>query len=243
MRKNRAMMMVSSLTLAAGILLGNSTLGHAQTKTYYDTEGNEIQMLLISEGSEDDYPFASYDYTFDSQGRMATKTEYIKYTENDGGSGVTETVYEYEYNEKGQLSKCISEDYTKTYEYDENGNLIWESGSEGEKHVEYQYNNKNQLIETDSYDIDGELTRFHTYEYDEDGNMVKDTYMDGGYTQYFYDEDGKKIGASVVDVEGDCVGETDYEYDENGNLISETNWNEGESDVYQYEYISVEEYL
>ena len=156
--------------------------------------------------------------------------------------GVTQSISEVEYDDKGNEKKIVStecysdgteetDEETYEYEYDADGRIIKETQiySSGEKSIE-------------------------EYEYDENGGKIKDStiwiYEDGTEEPFIvtiyentYDESGNKIEEVVYDGmdEGGDKQKYLYEYDANGNVIKETHIYPGDLEsVTEYEYIEMQ---
>ena len=108
------------------------------------------------------------------------------------------------------------------YEYDDRGDIISETDSEGDK-TYFEYDNQGNMINK-TYPIGGKVT----YEYDSSGNMISATYPDGDKFTYEYDDRGNKISVTYPDGRKRI-----YEYDDRCNMISETYPNNLK---YTYEY-------
>jgi antitoxin component YwqK of YwqJK toxin-antitoxin module len=144
-----------------------------------------------------------------------------------------------------------------TKEYDVNGNLICQKSfnrdQENGEHVEYRYNDLNQVIEELIFFDDDQLAETHRYEYDEQGRVKYESisYQEGSmdHVNYTYhsngklhervqeDEEGtvesrevteydgeKLTRESLYDAEGELVSDTRHTYDEKGNLIETIAW-------------------
>ena len=220
----------------------------------YDSNGNLTQEKYVS----DDY-WHSYDYTYNSEGTLIKES----YT-NSSGSDEYTYIYDnsgkllkkeynsydvvYTYDSKGNLIKAeerndSGSNYTTTYEYDNNDNLIRKYTTDNNDYwnlEEYTYNNKNYLVEeayTSSYGSDST----YKYTYDSNGNETKYEYYDNKYGDYStvvttYNVNGKIIKEI-------CTSSTTWEnyictysYDSNGNLIKSTFESDGEIDVTTIEY-------
>ena len=66
----------------------------------------------------------------------------------------------------------------KNYKYDKKGNMVDESGSEGDKpryRWLYKYDKKNHLTEREDYSGQSVLLRKHRYEYNKDDRVSQET--------------------------------------------------------------------
>ena len=109
------------------------------------------------------------------------------------------------------------------YEYDDRGNIISETDSDGDK-TYFEYDDQGNMINR-TYPIGGKVT----YVYDSSGNMISKTYPDGHKFTFEYDNRGNKI--SVIYANG---SKRTYEYDDRCNIISETYPN-GSKRIYEYD--------
>ncbi|MBQ2934257.1 MAG: hypothetical protein IJE02_06570 [Clostridia bacterium] len=163
-------------------------------------------------------------YEYDDNGNLITGS--TEFSSGDHGS-VT-----YEYNDKclkvkkSELynNKVIFDFY---YSYDKNNNLI--SESYGSMVVEYEYDDKNNLIRVISSDrtyLNG-TDDIDEYIYDDNGNLVKEILLNGAdVNEYEYDSDGRvtlKINYQRADKNSPYYknSRTTYKYDGYGNLIKE----------------------
>ena len=163
---------------------------------------------------------------------------------------------EFTYDENGNVTEsrtcdtrrsdgtCGGYDRKKTYEYDENGNLI----REGVRNYVYDENgNKISTYLCNAYDSNGKCTKYganqdYKYTYDENGNMISlrqcrdygSNYASTGQCvryvgyEYAYDENGNKVSMRTCNnfsASGQCseykTRIDEYEYDSNGKLSSE----------------------
>ena len=124
------------------------------TETFYDERGNQIRWLQTSK-SESGTVVYDYCYTYDEYGNIITKSDGEKF-------------YEYTYNKEGELlsGTCTDKNghvedivlnYTLTYDYDYNGNLV-----EREKC------------------FDAGRVDTTKYTYDADGNLITESEWMGG---------------------------------------------------------------
>ena len=134
-----------------------------------------------------------------------------------------EVLYEYEYDESGNLlreSKYITKSCTE-YEYDESGNLMISKEyfkDDLSYRSEYEYDTQEYLVRVNNYKLDGNIGYYTEYENDSSGNVLKEIQ---------YESDGS-ISLRV-----------EYAYDESGKLIEKTCYNEASSDNYEqrFEYL------
>ena len=159
----------------------------------------------------------------DGDKEIHTSSAILHYDEHNFPLQITFTngdenyIYDYDYDDKGNLLKEIYTDYDGSksitdYTYDTNGNCIKEvyTYSDGDKYIyDYTYDTNGNLIK-EVYTRDDGAKEVSDYTYDTNGNLIKEIYTD-------YDGD-KSI--------------YDYTYDDHGNLIKEA-YSEVEFD---YEY-------
>lgn len=148
----------------------------------------------------------------------SSKTEY-------GSHGELKKRTEYHYDDYGNV---ISADVfnstnnlidTIKYEYDENRNLIRETGQTSST-IEYVYDDKGNMIET-RYNVGSEDEWAHTFVYDDAGNQVMRQDPDGGYVEFVYDSAGKVLRRTDYTSNGQESMRIEYGYDRAGNQISE----------------------
>ena len=166
------------------------------TRFIYDEDGHLLRHEMYDDGKLD-YVEREMHY----QNGML-----IKEFENDD-YGKTMNIHTYEYNDKKQVCKYIRDEVqnkdrrTYEYSYDENNNCIKELVYDYEDMLiakTYRtYNKNNQLIETETEDLDS--YRKITMEYE--GNLVvKNSLFNKnnelqGWAEYTYDENGKENSA------------------------------------------------
>ena len=180
-------------------------------ETVYDKDGN------IEGKSEVEY---------DEYGAVILGLQY-----NEDGTSWQTVKYDYEYDENGKWTACIS--------YDEKGEIF--------ERMEYEYNELGKEILCVHYDKNGSIRREDKteYEYDENGKIKgrihytisQDSTMK---TEFRYDEYGSIILNAVYNTDGTVIVEYKYayEYDEFGRRTLETMYDENStvSRKYGYEY-------
>ena len=97
-------------------------------------------------------------------------------------NGEVDTIFSYQYNDKGKLISEVRKFSRKTYKYDDRGNEIEElyysiidrslKQALIEKNI-HQYDDKGNLIEETSYNRDGSIRFKYTCKYDEFGNEIE----------------------------------------------------------------------
>ena len=124
-----------------------------------------------------------------------------------------------------------SESITTKYTYDDRGNKLSEVYANGAKKT-YEYNNRNLVVKTQSYDKEGTKTLISRYRYDDYGKLLEmtdyrvssETETAYRYTEYTYDQRGRitafaEISQNVQPTADDIKAhQIRYTYNENGNL-------------------------
>lgn len=201
------------------------------TEYAYDENGDKISETVTYPDKPDETLRREYTTQHQEDGsKIVTESQSILVKT---GEAVSPYTYEYEYSPEGLLLRKTgfengNVDGEILYEYDENGNLIRQSGKNAPS-------------------IGRDLTK--EFEYDESGNLTKQTDFDDngeveGWSTFEYDENGKEIMKHVFTSTGDeprtyelCQWE--YEYDAEGRITQE--WKEGTEiggkyEHYEYEY-------
>jgi YD repeat-containing protein len=166
-----------------------------------------------------------YQATYDWLGRKTSATDPKGATSNNTYKS------EYKYNALGLLIEeklpfDETNSSTTTYTYDENGNLKTQqqtnhkpgAATPTESFTEYEYNNRNFLMEVKSYNK-GTVDNSVIYTYDGVGNVTSMT-TGAGTTVYEYDRHNRL--EKMTDPEGMLE---EYTYDENNNLKTKTDRN------------------
>ena len=131
----------------------------------------------------------------------------------------------------GNLSSLRPCEVTTKYTYDDRGNKISEVYANGAKKT-YEYNNRNLVVKTQSYDKEGTKTLISRYRYDDYGQLLEmtdyrvssETETAYRYTEYTYDQRGRitafaEISQNVQPTADDIKAhQIRYTYNENGNL-------------------------
>ena len=124
-----------------------------------------------------------------------------------------------------------SESITTKYTYDDRGNKISEVYANGAKKT-YEYNSRNLVVKTQSYDKEGTKTLISRYRYDDKGQLSEmtdysvssETETAYRYTEYSYDTRGRittfaEISQNAQPTADDIKAhQIRYTYNENGNL-------------------------
>ena len=124
-----------------------------------------------------------------------------------------------------------SESITTKYTYDDRGNKISEVYANGAKKT-YEYNSRNLVVKTQSYDKEGTKTLISRYRYDDYGQLLEmtdyrvssETETAYRYTEYTYDQGGRitafaEISQNAQPTADDIKAhQIRYTYNEDGNL-------------------------
>ncbi len=215
--------------LVTGILFETSYKAYAHTYTW-----DENRNLIRKE--------CSYDY---EPGQIALTKEGVLLCE---GEKKLEKVYEYTYNQQGQLicekmENLDGEVEINNYTHDDKGNLLKEEflRNDGETSVEssydYIYTYDEQGRKT-SEQVDGFAEKF-TWAYDDAGNVTEYTYADGEVQRRqttSYNEAGDPVEKVYVDGLG-VVHTTHYTYNEKGlPVLEELSESDGYTERTTYTY-------
>ena len=131
----------------------------------------------------------------------------------------------------GNLSSLRPCEVTTKYTYDDRGNKISEVYANGAKKT-YEYNNRNLVVKTQSYDKEETKTLISRYRYDDYGQLLEmtdyrvssETETAYRYTEYTYDQRGRitafaEISQNAQPTADDIKAhQIRYTYNENGNL-------------------------
>lgn len=216
--------------------------GITETAYEYDAYGRILKKAIqITGESGETYTSKEAEYEYDNKGKLLkSTTTYFNEEDWIEMMGETHSVYESEYDDRGNVVKMVSTSYMVNgpeetdednyeYEYDAEGRIIREIDiySDGTKNtIEYEYDeNGSQILyrsiviyEDGTEEVIVEDKTIYEYEYNEAGNVIKRTYSIEGNT------DKKHID----------------EYDENGNIIKSSQvWDDGYVETYLYEYIEM----
>jgi YD repeat-containing protein len=184
------------------------------TETVYNAKG-QVEKSIIRFGSEERVT----SYKYDEFGNISETTQ------PDG------TKISAKYNNKGQkISETNQLGQIRTFEYDDNGQLIKVTLPEvnGQKPV-YEYTYDAQGNQLTIKDPNGHITYFT---YDLNGNQLTRTLPDGNSTETFeYDSKGRLL--KETSFEGVI---TTYQYDNYDRLESKTFTQNGKSETWTYVY-------
>ena len=131
----------------------------------------------------------------------------------------------------GNLSSLRPCEVTTKYTYDDRGNKISEVYANGAKKT-YEYNSRNLVVKTQSYDKEGTKTLISRYRYDDYGQLLEmtdyrvssETETAYRHTEYTYDQRGRitafaEISQNAQPTADDIKAhQIRYTYNENGNL-------------------------
>lgn len=98
--------------------------------------------------------------------------------------GVEKYTYDYGYHENGQLYYVCAYDaqtegFVSELVYDEKGNLIRATGSDGSiVTTNNEYDEAGRLVKAENFDSEGGFINRTSFEYDEKGNLKRSTFMD-----------------------------------------------------------------
>ncbi len=168
-------------------------------------------------------------YTYDTNGNLATSTLVMNAAPNGAATGLANRVTAYVYDALGQLVSKTEPDPatglptgpTTTYAYDGACNQISVTDALGNT-TKYVYDPMGRLTQTIQPTPGGapgasQANPTTVNVYDLDGNLTKSIDADGNSTKYTYDADGNK--ATETDPNG---GLTIFTHDALGELISQT---------------------
>ena len=159
--------------------------------TYDDLD--RVTSMKYMDGKNQDRILEEYAYTYDKNDNILTE-RIINHTPS-GEEEKTDELRSHSYDEKGQLTKTVLNDYrnqkttTIQYEYDKAGNRTKYSVKSGEEETEttYAYNGLHQLTAS-MEKRNGNTTSSITYTYDAKGNETKEAdSVVGTETIYAYD--------------------------------------------------------
>ena len=223
-------------TSDATVKVGNSSI---LQKTEYDTKGNETTK---TDGNGDQISYAYDDQnrvTEITQGGQKTKVSYQVNSDESTTTSVTDAnghVKQETASASGSVTTTSdlgdgSESITTKYTYDDRGNKLSEVYANGAKKT-YEYNNRNLVTKTQSYDKEGTKTLISRYRYDDYGQLLEmtdyrvssETETAYRYTEYTYDQGGRitafaEISQNTQPTADDIkVHQIRYTYNEDGNL-------------------------
>ena len=223
-------------TSDATVKVGNSSI---LQKTEYDTKGNETAK---TDGNGDQISYAYDDQnrvTEITQGGQKTKVSYQVNSDGSTTTSVTDAnghVKQETASASGSVTTTSdlgdgSESITTKYTYDDRGNKLSEVYANGAKKT-YEYNSRNLVTKTQSYDKEGTKTLTSRYRYDDKGQLSEmtdhrvsaETETAYRYTEYSYDTRGRittfaEISQNAQPTADDIKAhQIRYTYNEDGNL-------------------------
>ena len=215
----------------------NSTKKGIITEYAYDENGDKISETVTYQDKPDETLYREYTTQYQEDGsKIVTESQTMLQAT---GEAISNATYEYDYNPEGLLVRKAGFydgqlDGEVTYEYDENGNLTYQSetkatslGNAMAKKCEYDA--AGNLVKETLLDSDGNVNRVYTYEYDGDGKQILQHEFNAAGEEtvsyelcqwkYEYDEDGRVIQEWKEGTEhGGKFEHYEYEYDEYGNI-------------------------
>lgn len=207
------------------------------TEYAYDENGDKISETVSYPDKPDETLYREYTTQYQEDGsKIVTESQTMLQAT---GEAISNATYEYDYNPEGLLVRKAGFydgqlDGEVTYEYDENGNLTYQSetkatslGNAMAKKCEYDA--AGNLVKETLLDSDGNVNRVYTYEYDGDGKQILQHEFNAAGEEtvsyelcqwkYEYDEDGRVIQEWKEGTEhGGKFEHYEYEYDEYGNI-------------------------
>ena len=223
-------------TSDATVKVGNSSI---LQKTEYDTKGNETTK---TDGNGDQISYAYDDQnrvTEITQGGQKTKVSYQVNSDGSTTTSVTDAnghVKQETASASGSVTTTSdlgdgSESITTKYTYDDRGNKISEVYANGAKKT-YEYNSRNLVVKTQSYDKEGTKTLISRYRYDDYGQLLEmtdyrvssETETAYRYTEYTYDQRGRLTAFAEISQNAQPTADDikahqiRYTYNEDGNL-------------------------
>ncbi len=212
------------------------------TEYAYDENGDKISETVTYPDKPDETLYREYTTRYQEDGsKIVTESQtMLKAT----GEAISNATYEYEYNPEGLLVRKAGFydgqlDGEVTYEYDENGNLTYQSETKATSlgnamAKKCEYDEAGNLVKETLLDSDGNVNRVYTYEYDADGKQILQHEFNAAGEEklsyepcewkYEYDEEGRVIEEWKEGTEhGGKFEHYEYEYDENGNVCKKKN--------------------
>ena len=207
------------------------------TEYAYDENGDKISETVTYPDKPDETLYREYTTRYQEDGsKIVTESQtMLKAT----GEAISNATYEYTYNPEGLLVRKAGFydgqlDGEVTYEYDEDGNLTYQSETKATSlgnamAKKCEYDEAGNLVKETLLDSDGNVNRVYTYEYDADGKQILQHEFNAAGEEklsyelcewkYEYDEEGRVIEEWKEGTEhGGKFEHYEYEYDENGNV-------------------------
>ena len=207
------------------------------TEYAYDENGDKISETVTYPDKPDETLYREYTTRYQEDGsKIVTESQTMLQAT---GEAISNATYEYTYNPEGLLVRKAGFydgqlDGEVTYEYDENGNLTYQSETKATSlgnamAKKCEYDEAGNLVKETLLDLDGNVNRVYTYEYDADGKQILQHEFNAAGEEklsyelcewkYEYDEEGRVIEEWKEGTEhGGKFEHYEYEYDENGNV-------------------------
>ena len=201
------------------------------TEYAYDENGDKTSETVTYQDKPDETLYREYTTQYQEDGsKIVTESQTMLLAT---GEAISNATYEYDYNPEGLLVRKAGFydgqlDGEVTYEYDENGNLTYQSETQATSlgnamAKKCEYDAAGNLVKETLLDSDGGVNRVYTYEYDVDGKQI-------------LQHEFNAAGEETVSYE---LCQWKYEYDGEGRVIEE--WKEGtehggKHEHYEYEY-------
>lgn len=214
------------------------------TEYAYDENGDKISETVTYPDKPDETLYREYTTRYQEDGsKIVTESQTMLQAT---GEAISNATYEYTYNPEGLLVRKAGFydgqlDGEVTYEYDENGNLTYQSETKATSlgnamAKKCEYDEAGNLVKETLLDSDGNVNRVYTYEYDADGKQILQHEFNAAGEEklsyelcewkYEYDEEGRVIEEWKEGTEhGGKFEHYEYEYDENGNVCKKKNLN------------------
>ncbi len=212
------------------------------TEYAYDENGDKISETVTYPDKPDETLYREYTTRYQEDGsKIVTESQTMLQAT---GEAISNATYEYTYNPEGLLVRKAGFydgqlDGEVTYEYDENGNLTYQSETKATSlgnamAKKCEYDEAGNLVKETLLDSDGNVNRVYTYEYDADGKQILQHEFNAAGEEklsyelcewkYEYDEEGRVIEEWKEGTEhGGKFEHYEYEYDENGNVCKKKN--------------------
>ncbi len=173
--------------------------GNIEDENYYDSDWTLLKWVT---------------YTYSEEGNLSENRTY--------GNDYLFSLSRYSYDEKGNKIEQIN------YKLD-NGILFWDFHYDSTTFYKFtfKYNEKGDMIETNSYDTDGNLNYTITSTYDNNGNTIAEAWYGSNgniWTKKTYNEKGNETEYCSYDSKGNVAWKYTYvyEYDSQENWTKQT---------------------
>ncbi|MFC9598740.1 DNRLRE domain-containing protein [Peribacillus butanolivorans] len=190
-----------------------------QMTSYTDEKGKKLSMTYNAEKQ-----LVKYEQPVTISGTLKNNFYTLSYNATTGVTTLTDVrgvKTEYTHNAYGNVIKVVSDvgglNYTRTFNYDDQNNLIQEKDENANKSgstATYDY----------TYDKDGNLTSFENtlneqekIEYDESNNPIVFTDPKGNVSTEQYDNKNNNVASTDAETKSSAA-----KYDSNGNTVEET---------------------